>query len=334
MLPYYHPTSVVVVDDDVSFLESFQFYYGDQFLCRPFQRAGEALEFLRAPANLKWFRQDFIAPAHGAMDPHGFERGDRIVQVKTSLVTNVFADPERFARPSVVVVDYAMPGMSGIDFLKQIADLPVRKLLLTGKGDEKTAVSAFNEGIIDAFFMKQQPGITDTLSRRLAELQVLYFTHATRMLSSTLALEMTDFVNDQAFDRALERIIESHATVEFCILTEPTGVLLLRSDGRPELMLVADEEQIKAASEIARAENAPDELIARLEAGQSVSLFPTRTGYYEPQFAGNWQRYVWQGTPIDGSRRWLYTVLPEPLFVPTVGRSLRTFDAYRAALDA
>ena len=328
MFPYYHPTSVIIVDDDASFLESFQFYFGDRFPCRTFQRGADALAHLRSPEVTRWFTQDFLAPARGPFDPAGFERGDRMVQVRTSLVATVFADPNRFANPSVVVVDYAMPGMSGIEFLQHSSDLPIRKLLLTGKGDEKTAVKAFNQGIVDAFFMKQQPDLAETLACRISELQALYFGGATRLLKSALALEMTDFIGDHAFGRMFDAVLAQTGATEYCLLTEPQGVLMVAASGKASFMLVQDEDHMRAAAEIAQAEIAPPELAELLHRGDIVSQFPSRTGFYEPQFAGHWRRFVWPGTLIEGARRWWYAVIEDPLAFRFAGDGVRSYDDY------
>ena len=46
MHPFYHPTSVVVVDYDPMFLGSFSFYFEDSFLCHSFTDPKRALEFV------------------------------------------------------------------------------------------------------------------------------------------------------------------------------------------------------------------------------------------------------------------------------------------------
>ena len=53
--------------------------------------------------------------------------------------------------PHIIITDYAMPGMNGIDFLKELRekayDIPV--IMTTGQGDEKVAVQAMKLGAWD-----------------------------------------------------------------------------------------------------------------------------------------------------------------------------------------
>ena len=53
MTPFYHPTSILVLDDDPLFLESLDFQFSDELSCQTFTRPDAALEHLQ--------RQDFHA---------------------------------------------------------------------------------------------------------------------------------------------------------------------------------------------------------------------------------------------------------------------------------
>ena len=51
MTPFYHPTSILVLDDDPLFLESLDFQFSEEVSCQTFTRPDAALEHLRAQAN-------------------------------------------------------------------------------------------------------------------------------------------------------------------------------------------------------------------------------------------------------------------------------------------
>jgi FixJ family two-component response regulator len=329
MFPVYHPTAVLLLDDDVSFLNSFEFYFGDRFTCRSFQRGGEALSCLETITQAGWAPTPYLLPATGAFDPTDLAPGDRVIQLKTSHFTQMFADPERFNRPTVAVVDFAMPSMSGIDFLKQIRDLPLRKVLLTGRADEKVAVDAFNDGIIDAFFMKHEPNLPVVLGQRLEQFQHEFFEERTRSLKAVLSLEQTQFLDDKAFDETFDAIAAQHGIIEHCVVTQPQGVLGLRSDGTPVFVHVVDDDYLRAACEIAREEGAPPELEQVLTSGNTITLFPSANGFYTPSFVDSWQRFCWSGTRVAGRRPWWYAVIEDSR---EVGISIDNVFAYDAFL--
>ena len=63
---------------------------------------------------------------------------------------------------AVVVSDYMMPGMNGIEFLRQVkvSDPDTIRMMLTGSADMSTAIKAVNEGSIYKFHPKPCPAET------------------------------------------------------------------------------------------------------------------------------------------------------------------------------
>ncbi len=68
---------------------------------------------------------------------------------------------------SVVISDFRMPGMNGIELLSRVKDLnpDTVRMMLTGSTDLSTAVQAVNEGNIFQFHLKPCP--SDTLARAI-----------------------------------------------------------------------------------------------------------------------------------------------------------------------
>ena len=68
---------------------------------------------------------------------------------------------------AVVVSDYKMPGMNGIDFLCKVksVDPDTVRMMLTGSADMSTAIAAVNEGSIFQFHPKPCPA--DTLGKAI-----------------------------------------------------------------------------------------------------------------------------------------------------------------------
>ena len=64
-----------------------------------------------------------------------------------------------------------MPKMTGVEFCRAIRGLPVKTILLTGKASLETAISAFNEGVIDCFLQKQDSNVSTALRREIKRLQ-------------------------------------------------------------------------------------------------------------------------------------------------------------------
>ena len=63
-------------------------------------------------------------------------------------------------RVSIVISDQNMPGMNGVEFLKQVKLMypDIVRIMLSGSGDFETATAAINEGEVHKFFVKGQDG--------------------------------------------------------------------------------------------------------------------------------------------------------------------------------
>ena len=71
---------------------------------------------------------------------------------------------------SVLFIDYHMPEITGIDFLREIRHLPIKKALITGEQDYKVAIDAFNSGLVDAYVRKDDPMFPDKIQNIVSEL--------------------------------------------------------------------------------------------------------------------------------------------------------------------
>ena len=146
--PYFHPTTVCFVDDNESFLNSLDLELPTDWAYRTFVDPVEALAFLNeTPPRVPLAERCFSAD----------EGNHSVIHVDLNLIEQEINYCERFRRISVVIVDYSMPSINGLDFCAQLIDPHIRKVMLTGVADEKIAVQAFNAGLIHRFIPKNHP---------------------------------------------------------------------------------------------------------------------------------------------------------------------------------
>ena len=82
-----------------------------------------------------------------------FQEGN-LIRLDLNVLEQEIKHIDRFKRISAMLVNYAMPTMNGLEFCAQLTDRDVRRVLLTGVADEKTAVQAFDAGLIDHYLPK------------------------------------------------------------------------------------------------------------------------------------------------------------------------------------
>lgn len=300
ILPYFHPTSVLIVDDDATFLDSFCFRYDELMLCEPETSVERALERLREDSG-----QTSVAEMVSSVEtPSDSVEGDCTLRLRPSQIASIMHDAQRFAQISVVIVDYAMPRMTGVDFCRHLRGQAVKKVLLTGKTGESTAVAAFNEGLIDLFLVKQDSDLPRKIVSEVARLQHAYFAQRTAALDPMVSFEDHGFLADPAFARWFAEFRQRHTIVEHYVTSSPPGLLLIDAEGHTTKLVISGEERMRAQLETAQEAEAPAELIRRLQSKTAILACPTMGGYYQPEHQRDWPKYLLAATPVHGEVLW------------------------------
>ncbi|MBT3071956.1 hypothetical protein KKP04_13905 [Rhodomicrobium sp. Az07] len=308
LLPLYHPTTCLVIDDDRLYLESFDYNYANVTLCATEHRPEQAIERLLKDAERTGLT---IEEANRAPVDDG-EAADPFIRLPISRIAAMARDPARFSRISVVVVDFAMPSMTGVEFLKKIKHLPVKKVLLTGKTGDSTAVAAFNEGLLNLFLVKHDPDLPDKLRRVIRELQYGYFKDITAPLEPIAKLEDTAFLDDPQIAIWYHKLAERIGAVEHYLLMSPPGLMLVDEVGQVTIAWINNQDRMRAQLEIAIDVDAPAELVSRLRAGNIILACPTPTGFYEDQHLADWQKYALPCETIGGTTLWKVAIQRDP----------------------
>lgn len=286
---YQHPTMTVLVDDSPSFLDSLRFQLGAAFPSIGFSDAADALAWLRQHGAAPTALAGLLSPS---IDTYTLAPQPYNIALHVEQVCGIRRHPQRFMTPSVLVVDYAMPGMDGIQFCEAVRDLPCRKILLTGVADERVAIDAFNRGLIDRYVRKSDVHALDRLEAELTQLQEAYFLAQSEALRMLLALHDFSFVNDPAICGLVREIGARHKIVEHYLYKSPPGFLMVERDARPWLLAVETEHSMNAHFEIALDGGAPPSLLEALEQRRVVPNFSDGDGMYSPVRHKEWHRFT------------------------------------------
>jgi CheY-like chemotaxis protein len=290
-LPVYaHPTLTVLVDDSDSFLRSLSFQLDPMLANKTFHDTTTALHWLRQSAQEA---QEGGVPLHANFDMQNLPADQCNVALDLERIYRIAEQRQRFATPSVLVVDYSMPQMNGLEFCEAVAYLPCKKILFTGAADEKIAVSAFNRGLIDRYIKKSDDHALDMLEMEIAALQRSYFDARSETLRELVLLHHHHFLDDPALATLVTSLMASMGFVEHYIFPNPTGILFLDKHGKASLMMIETEQGMYAQYEIARDSDAPPSLLDALLERRVLPFFtdPNGDGMYSSRVGDNWHRY-------------------------------------------
>ena len=219
---------------------------------------------------------------------------------------------ERFMRVSVLMVDYAMPTLNGLEFCERVANRDIKIALLTGVADEKTAVAAFNQGIIDRYIPKGVLAATRNIIPHIQTLQTAYFEQYSARLSSNLALNPPAFMTDAILRPHFDNIISQFNIVEYYLTGEPYGYLMLTADGTMVRLVVLSQRELDRQIALAQQYRAPEKMINKMRDGKLIGYLYEHPGDYLGHEAYPWDEVLIGANRVEGDQTWYLGVAENP----------------------
>ncbi len=260
--PFHRPGTVVFLDDDPDYLEMLALAMPRQWNLRLFQRPQACLDHLAGePAAWEadaWRQQALV------------DRWRDGQPLLPQLLQYWSASAERHALTRVVVVDFSMPGMDGLQVLQRLQDWSGSRVLLTGQADEQVAVQAFNRGLIDQFIAKQMPDMARHLVHVVQRLLAQPHPRHVHTWRATLRPEHVAVLRLPGVGADLEELA-SRRWVEHVVLGDPFGVLGLDAAGTPVWLQLEQPSDLPALAETAESAGLPVSAVQEIRAGRQLA---------------------------------------------------------------
>lgn len=256
------PGSVVFLDDDPAYLEMLAVILPARWPVTLFLRPQACLAQLQPEAERweadTWRQQRMI---------ERWRDGSALIP---QILRYWTGHEERHALTRVCVVDYAMPGMNGLQALQALADWSGARVLLTGQADEQRAVDAFNQGLIDQYIPKQAPDIARRLVDTVQKLLDTPHPRHAQIWHATITPAQHALLRQPAVQNELSRLMRAH-WVEHLVLGEPFGVLGTDAEGRVSWLQLEPEAGLAELAELAASQGLAADTLAELRAGRRLA---------------------------------------------------------------
>lgn len=302
----YYPTTVVFVDDNASFVDSLPLKLSDWIAHKGFVDPAAALEYINEKNRNNPLRADQCIEPDADEDSFG-------VKLNVDGIRAKVRDRHRFFEPSVLVVDYSMALMDGLEFCARVDDPHVRKVLLTGVADEKIGVEALNENIINYYIKKSTPGVFSKINKLIPELQQAYFFSMSRVVRDNLTRTVR-FLDDPNFVRYFDQVRRRLGIVEYYFIPHPTRFLMLTARGDPYELLVYGDDEIQAHYDIAEDYEAPPAMLHAIQDRSSIPYFHSQTDGFYHYGIDDWQAYFFPAERVDCGEPCYCAVIDSPQF--------------------
>ena len=324
LAPYYFPTTVVFIDDDESFLANLSLSMPGDLAFRAYTQPLKALNHIQEVAADRPLHQRCFGPPSGTRDPASAE-----IELDLAPIAEAPYAEQRFSEISVVVIDYDMPGVNGLEVCSQLNHIPIKKVLLTGQASASVAIDAFNQGLIDYFIPKSAPDIAGRLQLIIQRLQLDYFHKVSGPITRALGPTACAFLSDPHFVTHFEQLARQHAWVEHYLSSAPAGLLCLDAKAQTTLMMVANREQLGHHANLARQQGAPGEIANLIERGE-VLANPYSNDDPRPR---DWRASISLAQQVPKAPQWVLALVQQPSHMRISPKQLLNYHYYLEILD-
>jgi CheY-like chemotaxis protein len=315
----FFPTTALFIDDNRDFLLNFVLQLDEWLAYRVFDSPIDALESIQK----KYREHDLIT--------YRCAKGNTNVSPSFLALYQEVYNPARFCDVSVVVVDYAMPGMNGLDFCRHINQTKIKRILLTGKTDEKLAKKALEEGLIHRYINKSDPAVVELITQSVSELQLQYFQDMSDELVSLLPILLPGCFHDESFAQFFRNLCHENGIVEYYLLNDSGTFMLLDVDAQISFLLIKNKAQLGEYYSLARDNSANNIILDQLARGEKIPLFE-----YEKNNKSAWN--IWVDNLISANflianEDYYYAHVQEPLLLDIHQDKLLSYHSHLQKID-
>lgn len=279
VLPYFAPTEIVLIDDDVMILKRIKRNLSaTQCSVKDFDHPKRALEYLK----------------------QSLQDSDNLSPLRIENLHQEIYSSNRFKQIAVVVVDYDMPGMNGLEVCRQITLPHIQKIMLTGAATTDIAVDAFNEGIIHQFIQKDDLEAFTKLEASIVKAQERYFELKSHDFTNQLYTEYpeTEVLKDPIFVDFFLNLIQEKQVAEYYLLDTMGSFLFLSETGKASSLFIFNEETLEFQEDmIPENDRTTDRAKEIYNHEKAICFYPFNASEkYDPQ---DWKKYVYPLSKLD-----------------------------------
>ena len=298
----YYPTTVIFIDDNESFLNNILLDLDENMISRSFTNPQKAIEYLQQ-YPLFTFSKRYLRSLKNSKNPDEFDYSNvehGYIDIDIFNIHKEIYNPNRFdSVVVVVVVDYAMPEMKGLDVCRALKKWPFKFVLLTGHATLEKAVEAFNDGLIHKFIKKDAYDFNNKLQNIICDLQKQQFTECSDVIIKNLKADQGCCLNDMVLMEFLEDFFEKRNIVEYYLVNESGCFLMLDSKGNLSWIVVKNEDEMKEYTDMAIDNYGKETVIQALQSREKVLFLFTEEDHVNIS-VNDWERYLYPATKFVG----------------------------------
>jgi CheY-like chemotaxis protein len=303
------PTTILLVDDNLPFMENLSLSLKSNLPLKLIENPKIALQEIMSNSDkIDLIKKSFLNNVDYSFDDeNGVDKA--IINMNIQKIHHEIYNPQRFLSISTVIADYNMPEMNGVELLDKIKDLFLKKVLLTGEADEKIAVMAFNEGIIDKYIKKSSDSMIKQVSDIINNSSIDFFRKISTPIISALVSSDNCILTEKDFFSFFEKILLANNIIEYYLIDKSGSYLMLNKKGHSYFLIIKTEDEINQLYEVACGNHANKNIKDALKRREKLPVLLTEKEHKLP--INNWENFLYNFQVFKGIKNYWYTVIDD-----------------------
>ena len=234
---FYFPTKILCVDDNDLALASYKVLLKNEFRPLYFNSSNDLFNFVtqqKSSLNINLFdnTQDYEYENPATQS---------IIKLDLSPILSLVNNPDKYKQISLVIADYCMPEMNGLELFEYLQVNKFQKLLLTEIQTFDIARQALNSNMINYFANK-----TDSPESILAAIRSLkydYFISLTEAFNNYSQMNKTP-VTDKIFINHFNELVQAKNIKEYYLIDKNSSYLMIDNSGEKFIFVVHTDDSL------------------------------------------------------------------------------------------
>lgn len=248
--------------------------------------------------------------SHLQQDVNYYSDSEQFVQNTLNFWGTKLGDNERYNEISVVVVDFEMPELDGLNFCRQLKNPNIKKILLTGRVDNQAVIDAFNDGVINYYLNKSDDKLEERLAHAIRELQNRYFIELSSYIKIRAIDHKSSLFNDTLLSKHFAQLLQEHKIQEYYFSTNPPRYRLTDQQGNSHIFLVYSRQDLNEQIRVIKEEAGPQWLVNSLKSGHYIPYFQSRDGYFDQELQ-DIDQSLYPAQVVEGNSTYFCALIPE-----------------------
>lgn len=200
---------------------------------------------------------------------------------------------------AVLVVDYNMPEINGLEFCQKLKDRKIFRIMLTAEADKDTAIKAFNNNLIDKFILKTSEELYPEITLAVEELTQRYFQELSCKIINEHIHSLDVLFDNELYIQLFTQVVSQVKPIEYYMVDNSGSFLFLDKDANPTWLIVKHNKELDEQIELLKGYDVPEQIMESITRKEKILSLLSEKEYKKP--INEWFEYMFDSTKLDNN---------------------------------